>query len=47
MSGASRLVDHPIIAVLFKVMVCQLVYSIMPWSEFSQPTPDSLCPPKA
>ena len=31
----------------FKVMVCQLVYSISPCREFSQPSPDCLWPPKA
>lgn len=31
----------------FSVTVCQLVYSINPCKEFSQPSPDCLCPPKA
>jgi hypothetical protein len=32
----------PYPAPLFSVMVCQLVYSIRPCSEFSQPRPDCL-----
>lgn len=38
---------RPNLQFLLSVMVCQLVYSFRPCSEFSQPMPDCLCPPNA